>query len=424
MTQTRSPRALPWLSGLFIAAGALMTAAPMVSAGGNNIAPKFLGTKDFVYSGAPEDWTVPAGITSITALVCGASGENMLLGGTSTKFAGKPGHGGCVGADVRVVPGDVIHVRVGGFATENAGGWPDGGLMTCPGIVCGGGGGGSSDIRISGDTLADRALVGGGGGGGGGGLLGGNGGNAGGGTGTIGFAGERGGAGVGMMDTAALVDTMGGGGGGLVQSWNGGCGLSGSNGLTPSCPHNSNPNWLFPSGESGVANKGADAAYGGNQVGGAGGGGYFGGGSGCSYTDFGQANLGACGGGGGSSWADPTRTADHFLQQGTTNWYLEWLNGVTTAGDNGTITFSWPGAEVPVTTTTIEATTTSTAPATTTTLEATTTTAEPTTTVESTTTTIDLVLPATGSKGAGLPYALVLFGIGGALVFAARRRSA
>jgi LPXTG-motif cell wall-anchored protein len=423
MTRTHLARSMPWLSGLFVTAAAVVAVAPMASAGGKSATPKFLGTKDFVYTGAPEDWTVPAGITSITALVCGASGENMLLGGTSTKFAGRPGHGGCVGADVRVAPGDVIHVRVGGHATTSAGGWPDGGLMTCPGIICGGGGGASSDIRIGGDTLADRVLVGGGGGGGGGGALGGSGGNAGGGTGTIGFNGERGAAGMGMVDTAALVDTMGGGGGGLAQTFNGGCGISGTNGLTPSCSHTVWTTWAFPSGKSGVANKGADSAYAGDQVGGAGGGGYFGGGSGCGYTNFGQTNLGACGGGGGSSYADPTRTADHFLQQGTTNWYTDWLAGQTVSGDNGTITFSWPGAEVPVTTTTVAATTTTTLPPTTTTIAATTTTAA-TTTAAPTTTTIDLVLPATGSEGSTLPFALALFGLGITFAVIARRRMA
>ncbi len=48
---------------------------------------------------------MPAGVTSIVVTTCGASGENLLIGGSNVKFAGKPGHGGCVTADGAGRPG-------------------------------------------------------------------------------------------------------------------------------------------------------------------------------------------------------------------------------------------------------------------------------------------------------------------------------
>ncbi len=131
------------------------------------------------------------------------------------------------------------------------------------------------------------------------------------------------------------------------RRWNGGCGIVGNAGLTPNCSHIPHPDWDSPTGASGVANKGADSSAANKAIGGAGGGGYFGGGSGCGHSDFGHPDLGACGGGGGSSYADQTRTAYEFLEQGTTQWYLDYLNGITTAGDNGSVAISWPGPEVP-----------------------------------------------------------------------------
>ena len=428
MAHTRSRRSVPVVSGLFLAVAVVFAVAPLASAGGQGgVTAQFAGTHAFVYTGAPEDWTVPNGVTSIVARVCGASGQNESLADSpGIKFAGRPGHGGCVTGNVRVAPGDVIHVRVGGFAVPigplSDSGWPDGGAMTCPAIDCGGGGGGSSDIRIGGDTLVDRVMVGGGGGGGGGGKFGGSGGNAGGGTGTIGFNGADGGDGAGFPDQ--IPRGTGGGGGQLNQTWNGGCGVANPPAGATSCAHGQQPNWGYVPGLAGTDNKGGDGpvVFEG-AVGGGGGGGYFGGGSGCGYHGDGNLppNQGACGGGGGSSFADPTRTGDVFLEQGTAQWYLDFLAGITTAGDNGTVTFSWPGLEVPAfTPTTVAATTT--AP--------TTTTAAPTTTAATTTdpttaeptTTIDRSLPATGSGGSSFPPAIAALLVGGGLVLVARRR--
>ena len=404
-------RTLPLLAGLFLSAAAVVAVAPSVSASGTPPLPEaFTGTASFVYTGAPETWTVPADVTSIVVTTCGASGENLLIADINVKFAGKPGHGGCVTAAVLVTPGDTVNVRVGGHPRDagiTSVAWPDGGTMTCPDIVCGGGGGGSSDIRIGGDTLADRVLVGGGGGGGGAGVNGGAGGNAGGGGGTLDGFGGNGGPAVGM--TAPELDIMGGGGGAFAQEWNGGCGIIDGVDLTPNCTHNTNPSWVYPAGRRGVDNQGGDSADANKLIGGAGGGGYFGGGSGCSYSDFGTTNLGSCGGGGGSSYADPARTDNVQYSQGTTQWYLDFLAGITTKGDDGTVTIRWPGPAVVITTTTVAPTTT----------------LAPTTTALATTTTDTGAggggLPATGGGNSSLPTAVALFGVGVLLTVLARR---
>ncbi len=396
------------LAGLFLSAGALVAVAPSASAGGA-LPEAFTGTVDFAYTGAPETWTVPAGVTSIVVTTCGASGENKLIGGSNVKFSGRPGTGGCVTANVLVAPGDVVTVRVGGhprLGATTSGGWPDGGTMTCPSIFCGGAGGGSTDIRIGGDTLADRVLVGGGGGGGGATALGGAGGNAGGGTGTLDGFGQNGGPGVGMI--AEELEIMAGGGGAFDQEFNGGCGITGLAGLTPDCSHSSHISWSIPSGVAGIANVGGASTAAGHAIGGAGGGGYFGGGSGCSVNEGPDQNLGACGGGGGSSYADPTRTDNVLYSQSTTQWYLDFLAGTTTEGDDGTVTIRWPGPEVVVTTTSAPTTT------------------APTTTALATTTTdtggAGGGLPATGgSNRNSLPAAGALFGAGVALVAVSRR---
>lgn len=406
---SRSHRIAAPLAGLFLSAAAVVAVAPSASAGGGRPLPEaFTGTATFVYTGAPETWTVPASVTSIVVTTCGASGGNLMIGGDNVKFAGKPGHGGCVTANVLVAPGDVVTVRVGGHPRD-AGvsdvAWPDGGTMTCPGVDCGGGGGGSSDIRIGGDSLADRVLVGGGGGGGGAGALGGAGGNGGGGNGTLDGFGGNGGSGTDM--TAPELEIMGGGGGAFDQEWNGGCGIVGSAGFTPNCAHSTNPSWTYPAGQRGVDNQGGNSSIANTSIGGAGGGGYFGGGSGCSFSDLGQTGLGACGGGGGSSFADPTRTDNVQYSQSTTQWYLDFLAGITTKGDDGTVTIRWPGPAVVITTTTAAPTTIA-----------------PTTTALATTTT-DLGagggLPATGGRNNSLPTAAALLGVGLLLTLVARR---
>ena len=193
----------------------------------------------FAYTGAPQTYTVPAGVTSLGVDMAGAAG------GPKYALSTGQGLGGRTQAVLAVVPGQVLTLYVGGAGTKNGGGFNGGG-----GASAGdGGGGGASDLRQGGAALADRGLVAGGGGGGG--------------------------------------DYSGGGSGGDL---NGGAGLAagtntGGGGGTQTAPG---------AGGSPSGNAGSGAGGGaGNGLSGGGGGGYFGGGGGGDKA----------GGGGGSSFA-------------------------------------------------------------------------------------------------------------------------
>lgn len=125
---------------------------------------------DFGFTGSPQTYTIPAGDDVAILEIAGAAGG-------SANTIGGGGLGGQVTAAVPVTPGAVLKVRVGG----TAGGplpAPDNGWSTAGGYNGGGsaliytrypnlaGGGGATDVRLGGDTLADRIVVGGGGGGG------------------------------------------------------------------------------------------------------------------------------------------------------------------------------------------------------------------------------------------------------------------
>jgi hypothetical protein len=161
-----------------------------------------------------------------------------------------------------------------------------------------------------------------------------------------------------------------------------------------------------PPGVAGIANAGGASAIASGAIGGAGGGGYFGGGSGCSQNSGTGSfeSLGTCGGGGGSSYADPTRTDNVVYSQGPTQWYLDWLAGITTAGDDGSVTIRWPGPAVVITTTI-----------------PTTTTIAPATTAPATSTTAAIGLPSVGQSGRSVPLAVALFAVGVGLLLLARR---
>src|SRR5690242_5638153 len=81
--------------------------------------------KRFTYTGAVESYVVPAGVTSATVQVVGASGGDNQLGANVFSVGGK---GVSVTGDVVVAPGDVFTVGVGGRGgvngvTAGAGGW-------------------------------------------------------------------------------------------------------------------------------------------------------------------------------------------------------------------------------------------------------------------------------------------------------------
>lgn len=118
-------------------------------------------------------FTVPMGVTSITATLQGASGGdapwesydvNGYYIGTIYGYGGK---GGTVTANIPVTPGEILQINVGGQGGIITAG-SNGGGAGCPEQTKNpsGGGGGASDIRRSPYTLVDRLIVAGGGGGG------------------------------------------------------------------------------------------------------------------------------------------------------------------------------------------------------------------------------------------------------------------
>ena len=220
------------------------------------------GTQTFSYTGSIQNWTVPAGVTSLSFTAEGAQG------GSGTAGYGVGGLGGRVQGSLSVTPGQALSIYVGQMPLSNIGGFNGGGNGA--NNTYGRGGGGATDIRIGGVALANRVVVAAGGGGGGtncfsanqnsggvgGGATGGNGYQCNQQTNYVGFGGTQ---------TAGGINL-----GGLGQT--GGLGQGGNGGTT---------------------------------YGGGGGGGYYGGGGG-SYG----------GGGGGSSYALATVVSNSIVTSG------------------------------------------------------------------------------------------------------------
>jgi hypothetical protein len=234
-------------------------------------------TQTFNYTGAEQDFVVPAGVTSITVTASGAQG-----GAGATKSVHS--QGGTTTATISVTAGETLSIFVGsqggngsyGGASGN-GGYNGGASGGTPGLGAGGGGGGASDVRQGGNDLPHRVVVAGGGGGGGSQ----NSASIGNGGGTTGAAGSN--------------DPFGGatGGGGGTQAAGGAGGIHEGGGTDGSAGS---------AGSGGTGGSGADP-------GGGGGGGYFGGGGGGSAQSF----TGG-GGGGGSSFAIGTATGVSMTQ--------------------------------------------------------------------------------------------------------------
>lgn len=174
-------------------------------------------TCTFEYTGAPESWIVPAGVTSATFDLYGAQGT----GSTG-------GKGGRITATLNVTAGTTYQIQVGGIGYN-------GGAS---------GGGGASDVRGGAFALTDRLLVAGGGGGTGSAASGGAGGFPNGGTGGNTLNSNGGGGGTqtsggagGTGSTAPGGDgslgqggsAIGGGGGGGGYYGGGGGGRGGAN---------------------------------------------------------------------------------------------------------------------------------------------------------------------------------------------------
>lgn len=234
-------------------------------------------SQTFTYTGSPQLYVVPEGVTSIDVTVKGAQGLTLSGGGSG-------GEGATVTATVSVNPGEVLQINVGGQGRSNATAFNGGGRP---------GGGGASDIRrptfsstMSTFTscaynfncsLSQRIVVAGGGGGGGN-QPGSNGGRG----------GEDGEAG--SVGNSVGGDATGGGGGTQASG-----GAAGSGTITaPGVGAASGAGSLGTGGGNGWAT---------GAFGGGGAGGYWGGGQGGQSTDGTGGNIGAGGGGGGSSFA-------------------------------------------------------------------------------------------------------------------------
>jgi hypothetical protein len=270
-----------------------------------------------------QDWTVPAGVHKAHFDVRGAQGGGNKVSLSVIPVGKIPGgKGGRTVAEIRVTPGEVIHIFVGG-----KGG--DGGSTPCAevreGPLCaippersrggfngggdggynrhglsahlqsgGGGGGGASDIRIGGTGLDNRVIVAGGGGGSSERL-------------TIPCGVAHGGDGSGVDGKAGVSST---------KSCIGGTGgTRGFGGVDAEYPQGR--------GSRGFGGNGKRPQGGGGACGGGGGGGYYGGGGGW---------LGA-GGGGGSGWGPPDLKFP----------LVDFFNGVQKGNGQVIITFQQPG---------------------------------------------------------------------------------
>ena len=241
------------------------------------------GSQTFGYTGVPQTFLVPAGVTRVTIAAQGAAGGN---GGAQASGAGL---GGSVTATLPVTAGATLNVYVGGQGSwgggdlglgSGLGGFNGGGNGTVANLagIGGGGGGGASDVRRGGVALTDRVVVAGGGAGGSGRF-------------EIGIPGGGGGGTTGQTGASSAAGATGGGGGTQAA---GGAGGTGSG----------------TSGAAGSLGIGGNGGPGGATGGGGGGGGYYGGGGGAG----GPAGGGGGGGGGGSSYTDPTATGVTHLQ--------------------------------------------------------------------------------------------------------------
>ncbi|MFZ4656017.1 MAG: InlB B-repeat-containing protein, partial [Caldilineaceae bacterium] len=245
------------------------TATPTATATSTST-PVTPGSQTFNFTGAAQQFTVPAGVTSVTIQADGAQGNDFAAGG---------GEGGTVQATISVTPGETLYVYVGGQGGARTGGDGgaggfNGGGAGGSGVLGGYGGGGASDVRQGGNGLANRAVVAGGGG-------------------SLGAGGGIGGdAGYPVGADGISPGSVGSGSGGTqAGGGTGGAGfVGGSNGID---------------GSLGSGGTGGDGSQ--FEGGGGGGGGYYGGGGGGGSNDFANGELPGAGGG-GSSYYIPNAT--------------------------------------------------------------------------------------------------------------------
>ncbi len=261
-------------------------------------------TVSFGTAGTTQQWTVPAGVSTITVAMAGGSGGSSAAGGVG-------GAGGAMVATVPVFAGENLSVLQG--TSPYPGGDFGGGGAPGPGSgpgQTGGWGGGGSFVFETNPTATLLLAVGGGGG-------------AGGDAGEV--AGAGGSNGPGSDATTNFVPSVVGLGGTLSAGGAGGAGTFGptSGGLAGGGPA------MAPS-NPGAGGSGGSSNLPAVSSGGGGGGGYFGGGGG-GVQDPAAVFAGA--GGGGSGFNDPSTTV---------------VSTSTNTGE-GSVTITYP---VPVTTTT------------------------------------------------------------------------
>lgn len=235
-------------------------------------------TCSYGFTGTPETFTVPAGVTTLTVTAIGAAGgASTTAGGTAPG-----GRGDQVTGDIASTPGSTLTVVVGGPGLlgqlnppdfSMPGGYNGGGYTRGSNAgASGGSGGGASDVRTVAGDLTSRVVVAGGGGG------------------------------AGSADTNAEPTAVGVAGGdagapGLV----GLCtypvaaqpGAAAAGGAGGQCGENGRTGGLGAGGATGTVSFGV--------AGGGGGGGRYGGGAGGSSSTFSLAHyLGGSGAGGSS----------------------------------------------------------------------------------------------------------------------------
>jgi hypothetical protein len=226
----------------------------------------------FPYTGGNQTWTVPSGVTEIYVEVIGAQG---------TTITSRGGAGGRVLCRIRVSPGDVLYLTVGGQSNGRIavyGGGGDGGYRANLNAIAGAGGGLSAISTAFPLTQANALVVAGGGGGGN--------------TGADPI--PHGGAGGGLTGADGI--------GGFSRSEVRGRGATQTAGGARGTPFDGNST-LPTAGSALQGGNGGIVVTSTWNGGGGGGGGYFGGGGGAG----GGSAQG--GGGGGSSWINPTSLA-------------------------------------------------------------------------------------------------------------------
>lgn len=266
----------------------------------------------FDYTGSDQTWTVPSGVTSVTAYVWGAAGGGSNAEGF--QFAGGPGGFTYGTINTTDMQGQNLTIKVGQGGPRSISGsnpaaaWPNGGKSGRRTSYTAGFGGGRSEITFSG---TDLIITGAGGGAPGTGGSSSNPTSGGPGGGTTG--------GDGWYSYASFADSGRGG----TQSA-GGANGSGAISVSPSAGYK----------QGGSTNNATTWDAGGPNQQGGGGDGYYGGGVGGPHA----------GGGGGSSYVNPTFVSNSSLERtaatGERNWHYP--PGTSSIYYNGTAGRSAP----------------------------------------------------------------------------------